>query len=284
VQRSCKNDTAGHGSWCRRLVLYATVGGVVAALALFGRSASAQPEPDPPSRITLPEVVTRKDAVYPREAASTMNGVTVVLLVTVDAEGHVRDVEVENSGGEAFDTAAITAARDWMFVPAKRDGQPVVARIRVPFRFVPPEEQPAPPPSPPTAAAPPPAAKAASRAEAAQGTNSKPAKKDDVESVSPTDVTVVGDAYLPSRGASDYDIRLGELKHIPRRDAANLLRLAPGVMLTNEGGTGHPYQIFLRGFDAREGQDIEFTVDGIPVNEVGAVPELLTENKAISIA
>jgi iron complex outermembrane receptor protein len=275
VQRSCKNDTAGHGSWCRRLVLYATVGGVVAALALFGRSASAQPEPDPPSRITLPEVVTRKDAVYPREAASTMNGVTVVLLVTVDAEGHVRDVEVENSGGEAFDTAAITAARDC---------QPVVARIRVPFRFVPPEEQPAPPPSPPTAAAPPPAAKAASRAEAAQGTNSKPAKKDDVESVSPTDVTVVGDAYLPSRGASDYDIRLGELKHIPRRDAANLLRLAPGVMLTNEGGTGHPYQIFLRGFDAREGQDIEFTVDGIPVNEVGAVPELLTENKAISIA
>jgi iron complex outermembrane recepter protein len=47
------------------------------------------------------------------------------------------------------------------------------------------------------------------------------------------------------------------------------MRLAPGVMLTNQGGTGHPNQIFLRGFDAREGQDIEFTVDGIPINEVG---------------
>jgi hypothetical protein len=52
-------------------------------------------------------------------------------------------------------------------------------------------------------------------------------------------------------------------------DSASLLRLAPGVLLTNQGGLGHPDQIYLRGFDAREGQDIEFSVDGIPINEVG---------------
>src|SRR5205823_5616230 len=43
----------------------------------------------------------------------------------------------------------------------------------------------------------------------------------------------------------------------------------PGILLTNEGGEGHAEQVFLRGFDAREGQDIEFSVDGVPINESG---------------
>src|SRR5205823_3573280 len=45
----------------------------------------------------------------------------------------------------------------------------------------------------------------------------------------------------------------------------------PGILLTNEGGEGHAEQVFLRGFDAREGQDIEFSVDGVPVNESGNI-------------
>lgn len=83
------------------------------------------------------------------------------------------------------------------------------------------------------------------------------------------DVVVRGHALIPSRGAGDYEIPIGNLATVPKKDAASLLRLAPGTFLTNEGGTGHPYQVFLRGFDAREGQDIEFSVDGVPVNEVG---------------
>src|SRR4029077_11255347 len=47
------------------------------------------------------------------------------------------------------------------------------------------------------------------------------------------------------------------------------LKLAPGVLLTNEGSEAHADQVFLRGFDAREGQDVEFTVDGVPINESG---------------
>jgi iron complex outermembrane receptor protein len=83
------------------------------------------------------------------------------------------------------------------------------------------------------------------------------------------EVVVSGERRAPSRGASDYQISVGKLAAVPHMDSASLLRLAPGVMLTNEGGLGHPYQIFLRGFDAREGQDIELSVDGVPVNEVG---------------
>ncbi|CAN5771164.1 hypothetical protein BH11MYX4_BH11MYX4_44260 [soil metagenome] len=85
----------------------------------------------------------------------------------------------------------------------------------------------------------------------------------------PEEVVVRGRSHIPSRGAGDHEIPIGKLAVVPRADAAGLLRLAPGVFLTNEGGTGHPYQIFLRGFDAREGQDLELTVSGVPVNEVG---------------
>lgn len=82
-------------------------------------------------------------------------------------------------------------------------------------------------------------------------------------------VTVRGRAPVPSRGASDFNLRVGELSRVPRQNAADLLKLAPGILLTNKGGDGHAEQVFLRGFDAREGQDIEFTAGGVPINEAG---------------
>src|SRR5688572_17950882 len=82
-------------------------------------------------------------------------------------------------------------------------------------------------------------------------------------------VTVKGRTPPPSRGASDFNLRVGELSRVPRQNAADLLKLAPGILLTNKGGDGHAEQVFLRGFDAREGQDIEFTAAGVPINEAG---------------
>lgn len=83
-------------------------------------------------------------------------------------------------------------------------------------------------------------------------------------------VTVRGRAPAPSRGASDFNLRVGELDRVPRAEgAAGLLKLAPGILLTNKGGDGHAEQIFLRGFDAREGQDVELTAAGVPINEAG---------------
>jgi len=72
-----------------------------------------------------------------------------------------------------------------------------------------------------------------------------------------------------SRGASDYQIEVEELSRVPRQNAADFLKLAPGILLTSEGGEGHAEQVFLRGFDAREGQDLELSVDGLPINESG---------------
>ena len=83
------------------------------------------------------------------------------------------------------------------------------------------------------------------------------------------DVVVRGRTGPPSRGASDFQLKVGELAKVPRANAAHLLELAPGLFLANEGGEGHPEQIYLRGFDARLGQELELTVGGVPVNQAG---------------
>lgn len=83
------------------------------------------------------------------------------------------------------------------------------------------------------------------------------------------DVDVQAKAPIPSRGASDFNLRIGELSRVPRQNASDFLKLAPGILLTNKGGDGHAEQIFLRGFDAREGQDVEITMSGVPINEAG---------------
>src|SRR5688500_2234368 len=86
--------------------------------------------------VSPPEVVTRADALYPAEALRRGEEATVALLVTVELDGSVSAVAVEQAGGEAFDQAASNAVRQWTIRPATRDGQPVRVRIRVPFPFV----------------------------------------------------------------------------------------------------------------------------------------------------
>jgi iron complex outermembrane recepter protein len=78
---------------------------------------------------------------------------------------------------------------------------------------------------------------------------------------------VVRGRGAPPRGAGDVNITVGQLGQVPRSGAGDLLRLAPGMFLSNGLGEGHADQVFLRGFDARSGQDLEFTVNGVPINE-----------------
>jgi iron complex outermembrane receptor protein len=229
------------------------------------RSAFAQ---TPEGAVTPPSVITHVDAVYPPSALSERKHGDVVLAVTVDIDGHVSKIDVLESGGADLDEAAIVATREWTFVPAMRDGKPLASRIKIPFHFAPP----APPPeivptseeSEPTLAprmavhpaatgAPPPALPAPT-----------PAPRPE-----PAQVYVTGRQNPPSRGASDFTVRVGELARVPRQNATEFLKLAPGILLTNDSGEGHAEQVFLRGFDAREGQDIEFTAGGVPINESG---------------
>ena len=65
-----------------------------------------------------------------------MQGVVVVTF-TVTETGAVRDIRIEESGGEFFDQAVIDALGDWELEPATKNGVPV--KVRMPsrrFRFV----------------------------------------------------------------------------------------------------------------------------------------------------
>lgn len=273
---------AGCGRSARRATLMASaLSDVVAALALLVtpvRAVAQEPEVKPPV------VVSHVDAIYPNQAAAEGRHADVVLVVTVDVDGHVSEVKVRESGGEVLDEAAIIAARQWVFEPATRDGKKVASRILVPFHFAPP----APPPEiiTPSDKGEPVVSRAGVVSRARQDDVSKPtgaakatdaAKPKDVarkpqEPPAPqaaTEVTVTGRAVTPSHGASDFTFEIGSLAVVPRKNSTQLLTLAPGILLTNDGGDGHAEQVFLRGFDAREGQDIEFDVGGVPINEVG---------------
>ena len=78
-------------------------------------------------------------------------------------------------------------------------------------------------------------------------------------------------ARRPPRAASEYRIDTAEVPAQIRSRISSLLRLAPGLHLSQHSGEGKADQLFLRGFDAIHGQDIEVIVAGIPVNELSNV-------------
>jgi TonB family protein len=238
---------------------------VVASL-WFGGRAGAQTAAAP--EVTPPVVVTHVDAVYPPSSLKERKHADVVLVITVDVDGHVSKADVIESGGADLDEAAIVAVRQWTFVPAMRAGAPVASRIKVPFHFAPPAPPPelvTPPPTPETL----PPQQAVQGAPAPPRASAAPPVPAAPTPPAPTEVQVRGRLEPREHGASDYRETLGELRAVPRANAAEALKLAPGFLLTNEGGSGHAEQVFLRGFDAHEGQDLEFSVDGVPINDAG---------------
>jgi hypothetical protein len=59
-----------------------------------------------------------------------------------------------------------------------------------------------------------------------------------------------------------------DLNMKPARSAQDLLRLVPGLFIAQQVGGGKAEQIFLRGFDADHGTDVNISVDDMPVNLV----------------
>lgn len=88
--------------------------------------------------LTPPELLQDAEAEYPQAALAERLEATVVLKLTIDTHGAVSDAEVVEPAGHGFDEAARQAALRFRFVPAKRDGVPIIATIRYPYRFEPP--------------------------------------------------------------------------------------------------------------------------------------------------
>ena len=81
-----------------------------------------------------------------------------------------------------------------------------------------------------------------------------------------SDILVQADR--PYSAASSRAVRDFDLQIRPTRSAQDLLQLAPGLVIAQHAGGGKAEQIFMRGFDADHGTDVNLSVDGIPVNMV----------------
>jgi len=196
----------------------------------------AAPPPSPsPSTEEPPRITHQVPPVYPDVPKARQKPVDVVIHVEVDAGGAPANPRVISPPNPPFDDLAIASVLSWTFEPARSAGQAVASHLNVTVHFDP----------------------------SAPGgeTITVQGKLNALER---------GHQVAPSVGVQDIRVEAGKLAtEIPHKDATELLGWAPGFLLTNEGGEGHAEQIFLRGFDAREGQDIELRVNGDVVNQAG---------------
>ncbi len=74
--------------------------------------------------------------IYPKLARRLGKEGIVLLRLTIDERGRLRDVEVLKKAGSGLDEAAIKAMRESAFKPAEKNGKPIACRVRAPIRFV----------------------------------------------------------------------------------------------------------------------------------------------------
>lgn len=85
---------------------------------------------------TMPRVLNNVDPSYPPEAYQADIEGQVTLTLDISKEGRVLRAVVFEPGGHGFDEAALEAAKNLVFEPARRpDGTPFAARIRYRYSF-----------------------------------------------------------------------------------------------------------------------------------------------------
>ncbi|MFA5793999.1 MAG: energy transducer TonB [Candidatus Brocadiia bacterium] len=84
----------------------------------------------------LPDSIKNNPPVYPYAAQKENQEGVVILLVDVGPGGEVFRIEVIQSSGYALlDRSAQESVNKWRFAPAKKNGKPVYAQVRIPVRF-----------------------------------------------------------------------------------------------------------------------------------------------------
>lgn len=73
------------------------------------------------------------------------------------------------------------------------------------------------------------------------------------------------------QGASSRLVTAREIALTPRRSPDELLRWVPGLWTSPHGAEGKAPQLFLRGFDAAHGADLEVRIGGFGLNEMSNV-------------
>jgi len=108
--------------------------GAASATASGDRTTAPVASPSgPPSPVAYRE---HPAPAYPERARRNGEQGLAIVEALVARDGAPTDVTLASSSGYAtLDAAAVAAVWQWRFVPATRDGLPIVARIRIPLRF-----------------------------------------------------------------------------------------------------------------------------------------------------
>ncbi|MEE4258908.1 MAG: TonB-dependent receptor [Bacteroidales bacterium] len=97
-------------------------------------------------------------------------------------------------------------------------------------------------------------------------------------------VSISASKITPMHSIAQVDVNIR-----PVNTSQDVLRIVPGLFIAQHAGGGKSEQIFLRGFDADHGTDVNVSVDGLPVNMVSQahgqgyadlhwlIPELIRE-------
>jgi vitamin B12 transporter len=272
-------------------------GALVAILAAVTLSlAAAEPEPPPEavpavpnSPVTPPKPLELTEPTYPSEAAAEKRRATVVLRLTLDAEGRVTAADVVEPGGYGFDEAAVAALLSSRFTPAMRNGQAIPAKILFRHVFAPPTDsaqQDAVPAANP--AVPIPAAPATSVGDARLAPTSPVATPmlSNEPSAEPVEVAVVGqrsEAETLQRSAAPVTILQLNRQKKRASDLGEVMARTFGVSIRRSGGLGSDTRFSLNGLQQDQ---IRFFLNGIPLEHafpfgVSNVPVNLLERVEI---
>ncbi len=85
--------------------------------------------------IVPPKLVTFVEAEFPPSQIAAGKGAVVLLQIAIEASGQVAAVSVQESGGPAFDLAAVAAAKQFVFTPATVNGAPIAVKIAYRYQF-----------------------------------------------------------------------------------------------------------------------------------------------------
>jgi vitamin B12 transporter len=213
-------------------------------------AATPQPKAAPPTLVYAPE------PPFPEEAsAAGLTQATVALRVLIDIAGQVSEAEVIEPAGHGFDEAAHQAALAYRFEPARRDGEPVAARIMLRIAFQapqPPAAEPALAPEPPAVIAPPPPPPTAAPSTEASG----------------VDVTVRGHSQSERLRRSAEAVQVVDTTEAKRRtaDLGEVLARTQGVGVQRAGGLGSNTRFSLNGLTDDQ---VRFFLDEMPLDFAG---------------
>jgi TonB family protein len=85
--------------------------------------------------IKPPKAISAPDPKYPDIPAHAEPQGTVVLLIGINAKGHVEPVRVLHSDEPAFEKTALDTVKKWKFKPAEKNGHPVPVQVTVEMKF-----------------------------------------------------------------------------------------------------------------------------------------------------